>query len=110
MMPCRRPHPFAIFSGTISGANGEPVNASALGYSDRHIFTRGRPVELPIGQMLTSEMNITTAVGYPDEFPELIVAMPRLQEKIASLISHRVPFEQLLEGLEIAAPRNRPRS
>ncbi len=55
-------------------------------------------------------MTITTAVGYPDEFPDVIAAMPRLQEKIASLISRRVPFEQVLEGLEIAATPNRPRS
>lgn len=53
--------------------------------------------------MLTSEMTITAAVGYPDEFPEVIAAMPRLQEKIASLISHRLPFARVLEGLEIAA-------
>lgn len=54
--------------------------------------------------MLTSEMTITSAVGYPDEFPEVIAEMPRLQEKIASLISHRLPFGQVLKGLEIAAP------
>jgi len=29
--------------------------------------------------------------------------MPRLQEKIASPISRRVPFEQVLEWLQIAA-------
>lgn len=71
----------------------------------RHVITAAylRPVELPAGQMLTSEMTITSAVGYPDEFPEVIAAMPRLQEKIASLISHRLPFGQVLEGLEIAA-------
>ena len=34
--------------------------------------------------MLTSEMSITTAVGYPDEFPEVIAAMPRLKDTIAS--------------------------
>lgn len=48
-------------------------------------------------------MTITTAVGYPEEFPLVIEAMPRLQETIASLISHRLPFEQVVEGLTIAA-------
>jgi hypothetical protein len=28
--------------------------------------------------------------------------MPRLKDKIASLISHRVPFEKVLDGLKIA--------
>ena len=62
-----------------------------------------KPIEFPVGRMLTSEMTITTAVGYPTEMPEVVAAMPRLQDKIASMISHRLPFGQVLEGLEIAA-------
>lgn len=62
-----------------------------------------KPVEVPLGRMLTSEMTITTAMGYPTEMPDVIAAMPRLQDKIASLISHRLPFERILEGLDIAA-------
>ena len=62
-----------------------------------------KPLEFPVGRMLTSEMTITTAVGYPTEMPEVVAAMPRLKDKIASMISHHLPFEQVLEGLEIAA-------
>lgn len=62
-----------------------------------------KPIEFPVGRMLTSEMTITTAVGYPTEMPEVVAAMPRLQNKIASMISHRLPFAQVLEGLEVAA-------
>jgi threonine dehydrogenase-like Zn-dependent dehydrogenase len=62
-----------------------------------------RPIEFPIGRMLTSEMTITTAVGYPTEMPEVIAAMPRLKNEIASMISHRLPFAQVLEGLKVAA-------
>ena len=71
----------------------------------RHVITAAymRPIELPAGLMLTSEMTITTAVGYPTEMPEVVAAMPRLKERIASLISHRLPFEQVVQGLEIAA-------
>lgn len=71
----------------------------------RHVITAAylKPIELPAGQMLTSEMTITTAVGYPDEFPEVMAAMPRLKDKIASLISHRLPFDRVIEGLDIAA-------
>jgi threonine dehydrogenase-like Zn-dependent dehydrogenase len=71
----------------------------------RHVITAAymKPVELPAGPMLTSEMTITTAVGYPHEFPEVIAAMPRLKDKIAGLISHSLPFERVLEGLKIAA-------
>jgi threonine dehydrogenase-like Zn-dependent dehydrogenase len=62
-----------------------------------------KPIELPAGPMLTSEMTITTAVGYPDEFPEVVAAMPRLEVQIRSIISHHLPFGRILEGLEIAA-------
>ena len=53
--------------------------------------------------MLTSEMTITTAVGYPTEMPEVIAAMPRLKDKLESLISHRVAFADVLGGFKIAA-------
>jgi 2-desacetyl-2-hydroxyethyl bacteriochlorophyllide A dehydrogenase len=62
-----------------------------------------KPIEFPVGRMLTSEMSITTAVGYPTEMPEVIAAMPRLQDKLVSLISHRLPFDAVMEGLKIAA-------
>jgi threonine dehydrogenase-like Zn-dependent dehydrogenase len=62
-----------------------------------------KPLEFPAGRMLTSEMTITTAVGYPTEMPEVIAAMPRLNDRIAAMISHTLPFEDVLHGLEIAA-------
>lgn len=62
-----------------------------------------KPIEFPVGRMLTSEMTITTAVGYPTEMPEVIAAMPRLRDKIASMISHRLPFAEVMQGLDIAA-------
>lgn len=75
----------------------------------RHVITAAylKPIELPAGPMLTTEMTITTAVGYPAEMPDVVAAMPRLKDRIASLISHRLPFGRVLEGLEIAAsPRS----
>ena len=62
-----------------------------------------KPLEFHAGRMLTSEMTITTAVGYPTEFPDVIAAMPRLKDKIASIISHYVAFDNVLDGLKIAA-------
>jgi len=62
-----------------------------------------RPIEFPVGRMLTSEMTITTAVGYPTEMPDVIAAMPRLNDSIRSMISHRLPFDRVLEGLDVAA-------
>jgi threonine dehydrogenase-like Zn-dependent dehydrogenase len=62
-----------------------------------------KPIEVPVGRMLTSEMTITTAMGYPTEMPDVVAAMPRLKDKIASMISHKLPFDRVIEGLGIAA-------
>lgn len=61
-----------------------------------------KPVPLDLGAMLTTEMTITTAVGYPTEMPEVISALPRLREKVRSLISHRFPFDKVLDALSVA--------
>jgi len=53
--------------------------------------------------MLTSEMTVTTSMGYPTEMPEVVAALPRIRDKAASMISHRIPFDEVLEGLKIAA-------
>lgn len=59
-------------------------------------------IPMPLGDMLTSEVEITSAIGYPTEMPEVVAAMPRLKDKIASMISHRIAFEDVLDGLKIA--------
>ncbi|MFN4135085.1 MAG: zinc-binding dehydrogenase [Novosphingobium meiothermophilum] len=92
----------------IDAAGGPSILAQVVGLAKRHarhVITAAylKPIELPAGPMLTTEMTITSAVGYPDEFPEVIAAMPRLKDRIEALISHRLPFEQVLEGLKIAA-------
>ncbi|KAG7397771.1 hypothetical protein PHYBOEH_000225 [Phytophthora boehmeriae] len=61
-----------------------------------------KPIQFPVGRMLTSEMTITTAVGYPTEMSDVMAAMPRLKAKITSLISHRLAFQDILSGLKIA--------
>jgi len=61
-----------------------------------------KPVPIDLGAMLTTEMTITTAVGYPTEMPEVVAALPRLRDKAASLISHRFPFDQIIEALGVA--------
>lgn len=66
-----------------------------------------KPVELDLGRLLTSEMTITSAVGYPDEMPDVLAALPRLADKASSLISHRFALEDAIEALQVAAtPRS----
>jgi threonine dehydrogenase-like Zn-dependent dehydrogenase len=61
-----------------------------------------KPVSLDLGAMLTTEMSITTAVGYPDEMPDVIAALPRLSNKLRTLISHRFPFDKVIEAFGVA--------
>ena len=74
-------------------------------YRSRLVVTAAymKPVEIHLGAMLTTEMTITTAVGYPDEMPEVIAAMPRLREKLAGMISHHYPLDDIIEALKVAA-------
>ncbi|MFT5481370.1 MAG: (R,R)-butanediol dehydrogenase/meso-butanediol dehydrogenase/diacetyl reductase [Halieaceae bacterium] len=60
------------------------------------------PIEIPLGSMLTTEMTITTAMGYPTEMPEVVAALPRLKDKLAPMISHHFPLEQVVEALDVA--------
>lgn len=62
-----------------------------------------KPVEVPLGTMLTTEMTITTAVEYPTEMNDVVANMARLKDKIAKIISHHIPLENVIEGLKIAA-------
>jgi hypothetical protein len=41
-------------------------------------------------------------MGYPTEMPEVLAALPRLREKVASMISHRYAFDSVIEALGVA--------
>jgi (R,R)-butanediol dehydrogenase/meso-butanediol dehydrogenase/diacetyl reductase len=73
-------------------------------YQSRMVVTAAymKPVQFDVGAMLVTEMTITTAVGYPTEMPEVIAAMPRLREKLGTLISHRFPFDRVIEAFGVA--------
>jgi 2-desacetyl-2-hydroxyethyl bacteriochlorophyllide A dehydrogenase len=62
-----------------------------------------KPVEISLGAMLTTEMTITTAMGYPTEMPEVIAAMPRLRDKLESMISHHYSLDDIIDALKVAA-------
>lgn len=74
-------------------------------YQSRLVVTAAysKPVTIDLGAMLTTEMTITTAVGYPTEMPDVLGALPRLRETAAPLISHRFPFDRVIEAFGVAA-------
>lgn len=92
----------------IDAAGGPTILSDVIGMAKFHarmVVTAAimKPVEINLGQMLTTEMTITTAMGYPTEMNDVVSALPRIKDKAQSLISHRLAFDDVLEGLKIAA-------
>jgi (R,R)-butanediol dehydrogenase/meso-butanediol dehydrogenase/diacetyl reductase len=92
----------------IDAAGAPNILSDVIGmanYQSRMVVTAAymKPVEMPLGTMLTTEMALTTAVGYPTEMPEVIAAMPRLQGVMASLISHHFHLDDVVAALGVAA-------
>jgi (R,R)-butanediol dehydrogenase/meso-butanediol dehydrogenase/diacetyl reductase len=91
----------------IDAAGAPNILSDVVGmakYQSRLVVTAAymKPVTLDLGAMLTTEMTITTAVGYPTEMPEVISALPRLLDKVRTLISHRFPFDRVIEAFGVA--------
>ena len=61
------------------------------------------PVSLDLSRMLMSEMTIKTSMGYPDELKNVLESLPRLMDKLQHFVSHRLPFDAVIEGFRIAA-------
>lgn len=62
-----------------------------------------KPVELDFGGILQTELNIVWAMGYPTEIFEVTDDIVENWEKYAKIISHRFPFDQALDALQLAA-------
>lgn len=62
-----------------------------------------KPVEFDFGGVLMTELTIVWSMGYPTEIFEVTDDIVDNWEKYAKIISHRFPFEQTLEALELAA-------
>jgi (R,R)-butanediol dehydrogenase / meso-butanediol dehydrogenase / diacetyl reductase len=91
----------------IDAAGAPNILSDVIGmakYQSRLVITAAymKPVQIDLGAMLTTEMTITTAVGYPSEMPEVISALPRLRDAARSLISHRFSFDKVIDALQVA--------
>jgi threonine dehydrogenase-like Zn-dependent dehydrogenase len=93
-----------IYIDAAGGPNIIPDVISMAKTHARLVITAvyAQPVPLPTTLMLMSEMSITSALGYPTEMPEVVGALPRLKNKVASLISHRYRLDEIMEALSIA--------
>lgn len=60
------------------------------------------PVGINLMSFLIREMYITSAVGYPTEFPEVISILAEHGEEARKMISHCVAFNDVMDALDIA--------
>ena len=91
----------------IDAAGAPNIVSDVIGMARAHarlvvVAAYRDPVPLNLSAMLTTEMTITTSMGYPTEMPEVLAALPRLREKVASMISHRYSFGNVIEAFRIA--------
>lgn len=61
-----------------------------------------QPITIDTGEVLSSELTIVWAMGYPTEIFEVTKDIEANWEKYAQIVSHTFPFDQALEALEFA--------
>jgi (R,R)-butanediol dehydrogenase/meso-butanediol dehydrogenase/diacetyl reductase len=92
-----------------AGAPSVMPDILAMGKEDaRLVITaiQDEPVPIDLSRALAKEMHITSARGYPTEFPEVIAMLTEHGEAARKLISHRLAFKDILAGLDIASSLN----
>jgi len=61
------------------------------------------PLPIDMGQLLTRELELTSAMGYPTELEEVLKTLPDIDPALLeTYISHRYPFEQFDEAFATA--------
>jgi threonine dehydrogenase-like Zn-dependent dehydrogenase len=60
------------------------------------------PVEIDLARFLMREMHMTSAIGSPTEFPEVIAMLAERGDEARRLISHRVAFDDIMAALDAA--------
>jgi threonine dehydrogenase-like Zn-dependent dehydrogenase len=89
-------------------AAGAPVVPQTVAAIAKHGATFGivavhkKPVELDLGGILTSELNLVWSMGYPTEIFEVTDDIIANWRKYAVIISDTLPFEKALDALELA--------
>lgn len=90
-------------------AAGVPIVVQSATNMTKHGATLGivavhkKPVELDFNAILSTEMKIVWAMGYPTEIFEITDDIVENWEKYERIISHRFHFDEALEALKVAA-------
>ena len=102
--------PFGALSGTdvyfdAAGAPQVIPSVVELAKPDARLVVTAvysRPIPLDLTTFLTREMHVTSAIGYPVEFGEVIAELRESPEDLRRMISHRFSFNEVLSAFQIA--------
>ena len=74
---------------------GEVVTLARAGARLVVVALHQRPVPVDFRMLLAKELTITAAIGYPDEFPEVIEMLATGDDTVDAMISHQVDWDDL---------------
>ncbi|MFK0402157.1 zinc-binding dehydrogenase [Microbacterium sp. NPDC090225] len=94
--------------GYIDAAGAPQVIQTVLGVAGKRavlsvVAVHKAPVEIDLGGLLTTELDIRLSMGYPTEIFEVTDDIIDNWQKYAQIISDEIPFERVQEALTLAA-------
>jgi 2-desacetyl-2-hydroxyethyl bacteriochlorophyllide A dehydrogenase len=93
-----------------SGAPGAIPDVVAMARFHAHlavVAVHHRPVAVDFQTLLGKEMVVTTSMGYPDEFAQVVDVLGQGRLDVAPLISHRYVFDDVLAAFATARDKQR---
>lgn len=89
----------------VSGAPGVLSQLVDMGNKRSRIITvamQRHPVSIDATRLMSKEVSIIGASGYPTEFPEVMGKLAAQEIDPEAMITHRLPFSDFLRAFEIA--------
>jgi threonine dehydrogenase-like Zn-dependent dehydrogenase len=91
----------------IDAAGAASVVPDVVSMAKQHarlvvVAVHAEPVQIDLLRFLAAEISMTSSIGYPDEFPEVIATLSEIGDEARGLISHRFAFDQIFEALDVA--------
>lgn len=94
--------------GYIDAAGAPQVIQTVLGVAGKRavlsiVAVHKAPVEIDLGGLLTTELDIRLSMGYPTEIFEVTDDIIDNWQKYAAIVSDEIPFERVQDALALAA-------
>jgi len=104
------PHPKTDVYFEASGAPGLIADIAGFCNKGSRIITiavHRKPLELDATRIMSKEISLIGAQGYPTEYPAVMEGIASGAINAETMITHRFPFEQFLQAFEVADDASR---